>query len=74
MAVANLVSLFNPQKVILGGGVFGPAKQFIPEIYKEAKKWGQPISMELFKLEGSVLGNDAGLYGAGYAALKNIGD
>ncbi len=74
MAIANLVSLFNPQKVIIGGGVFGPAKQFVPQIYEEAKKWGQPISMSLFTLECSALGNDAGLYGAGYAALKNLKD
>lgn len=72
MAVGNLVSLFNPQKIVLGGGIFGPAKQFIPQIYNEAKKWGQPISMGLFTLECSALESDAGLYGAGYAALKNL--
>lgn len=72
MAVANLVSLFNPEKIIMGGGVFGPAIPLIPEIYTEAKKWGQPISTDLFVLEGSALGADAGLYGAGYAALKNF--
>ncbi len=72
MAVGNLVSLFNPQKIVLGGGIFGPAKQFIPQIYNEAKKWGQPISMGLFTLECSALDADAGLYGAGYAALKNL--
>lgn len=72
MAVANLVSLFNPEKIIMGGGVFGPAIPLIPEIYKEAKKWGQPISTDLFVLEGSALAADAGLYGAAYAALKNF--
>lgn len=72
MAVANLVSLFNPEKIILGGGVFGPASSFIPAIYEEAKRWGQPISAGLFVLEGSALGTDAGIYGAGYAALKTF--
>lgn len=71
MAVANLVSLFNPQKIIFGGGVFGPAVKFLDAIYKEALKWGQPISMQQVKLEAAVLGNDAGLYGAGYLALKD---
>lgn len=69
MAVANLVSLFNPQKIIFGGGVFGPALQFLDLIYAEAKKWAQPISIQQVKLEGSALGSDAGLYGAGYLAL-----
>ncbi len=70
MAVANLVSIFNPEKVILGGGVFGPAVRFIPEIRQEAKKWAQPVSEKLYALEASQLGKDAGLYGAAYAALQ----
>ena len=72
MAVANLVSLFNPEKIILGGGVFGPAIQFIPAIMQEAVKWAQPISIKQVKLESSKLGTDAGLYGAAFLALKHI--
>jgi len=71
MAVANLVSLFNPEKIIFGGGVFGPALKFLDEIYSEAKKWAQPISIQQVKLQSSALGNDAGLYGAGWLALKD---
>ncbi len=71
MAVANLVSLFNPEKIILGGGIFGPAIKFIDAIYEEAKKWAQPISIQQVKLEGAALGTKAGLYGAGYLALKD---
>ena len=71
MAVANLVSLFNPEKIIFGGGVFGPGLKFLDLIYDEAKKWAQPISIRQVKLQGSSLGNDAGLYGAGLLALKD---
>lgn len=71
IAVANLVSLFNPEKIIFGGGVFGPALQFLDAIYEEAGKWAQPISIRQVKLEGSALGKDAGLYGAGYLVLKD---
>ena len=35
MAIANLVSLFNPEKIIFGGGVFGPAVRFLDAIYAE---------------------------------------
>lgn len=70
MAVANLVSLFNPQKIIFGGGVFGPALRFLGAINEEARKWAQPISIYQVKLEGAALGTQAGLYGAGYLALK----
>jgi glucokinase len=71
MAIANLVSLFNPEKIILGGGVFGPAINFIPAIIKEATKWAQPISITQVSIEASGLGNDAGIYGAGFLALQN---
>ncbi len=70
MAVANIISLFNPGKIIFGGGVFGPGLKFLDVIYEEAKKWAQPISIQQVKLEGAALGNEAGLYGAGYLALK----
>ncbi len=43
MAVANLVSVFNPEKIVFGGGVFGPAVVLLDDIYREAKKWAQPL-------------------------------
>lgn len=71
MAVANLVSLFNPEKIIFGGGIFGPALKFLDDIYAEAKKWAQPISIKQVSLEASALGSDAGLYGAAWLAMKD---
>lgn len=72
MAVANIVSLFNPEKIIFGGGVFGPAAKLIPAIRKEASRWAQPISITQVILDVSALGADAGVYGAGFLALKNF--
>ncbi len=72
MAVANLVSLFNPEKIIFGGGVFGPASLLLPEIRKEAVRWAQPVSINQVSLEVSGLGGDAGVYGSAFLALKNL--
>jgi glucokinase len=69
MAAANLVSLFNPEVIIFGGGVFGPAKKFLERIRVEAKHWAQPIAMEQVRFVPSDLGSDAGLYGAGRLAM-----
>jgi glucokinase len=55
----------------LGGGVFGPAIKLIPAIKEEAAKWAQPISITQVSIEPSALGNDAGVFGAGFLALKN---
>ena len=70
MAAANLVSIFNPEKIIFGGGVFGPATQFLKAISAEAKKWAQPIAIKQVTFEASKLGSDAGLYGAAYLVLS----
>ena len=69
MGAANLVSLFDPQKIIFGGGVFGPAVKFIPQIYDEACKWGQPISMKSVKFCATEVQSDAALLGAAYLVL-----
>jgi glucokinase len=73
MASANLVSVFNPEKIIFGGGLFGPATPLIPQIRREAAKWAQPISMQQVSFESSALGSDAGVFGAAFLALKNAG-
>jgi glucokinase len=71
MAAANFVSLFNPQMVIFGGGLFGPATRFIDRIYAEAIKWAQPIAISQCTFKATQLPNDAGLYGSGAIAIKN---
>ncbi len=72
MAAANLVSLFNPEKIIWGGGVFGPASYFLDRIYKEASRWAQPIAIRQVSFEKSYLDGDAGLFGAGYLAILSL--
>ena len=70
MAAANLVSLFNPELIIFGGGVFGPALKFLDRIRGEARRWAQPIAIEQVRFVASALGSDAQLYGAGRLAMS----
>ena len=73
MAAANLVSLFNPEVIVFGGGVFGPATRFLDRIRAEAKRWAQPIAIEQVRFAASTLGGDAGLVGAGRLAMLGQG-
>jgi glucokinase len=72
MAAANLVSLLNPEKIVWGGGVFGPAAQLLDRIYNEACRWAQPIAIRQVTFEKSQLSGEAGLYGAGHLALISL--
>lgn len=74
MALANLVSIFNPEKVIFGGGVFGPAARFLDRIREQAAHWAQPIAMGQVAVTVSALGADAALYGAARLALEAAGE
>jgi glucokinase len=69
MAAANLVSLFNPETIVFGGGIFGPAVRFLDRVRAEAERWAQPIAMRQVTFVASALGGDAGLYGAARLAL-----
>jgi len=70
MASANLVSLLNPEKIIWAGGVFGPAKALIADIYNEATRWAQPLNIKSVEFVPSQLSGNAGLLGAAYLAMK----
>jgi glucokinase len=70
MAVANLVSLFDPEMIVLGGGLFGPAGRLLDLIVAEAKRWAQPVSFAKVAVCVSTLGPMACLFGTGELALR----
>lgn len=67
---ANLVSLFNPEIIVFGGGIFGPAKFLIDSIRQEAARWAQPISIKKVKIVSSRLESAAPLLGAAKMILS----
>jgi glucokinase len=71
MAAANLVSLFNPEIIVFGGGIFGPAAKFLDRIRDEARRWAQPIAIDQVRFVVTSLGSDAGLFGAGRLAMTS---
>lgn len=68
MGIANIVSILNPQMIVLGGGLFQAGDLFLDPIRKEFRRWAQPMAAKNVKIELSSLGEDAGLYGAGKLA------
>ncbi len=70
MGVANIVSILNPEVVVLGGGLFQAADLFLDPVRREFKRWAQPLAARSVRIELSTLGENAGLYGCGYLAWK----
>lgn len=68
MGIANIVSILNPQMIVLGGGLFQSGDFLLEPVKAEFRKWAQPIAAKNVKIELSSLGEDAGLYGAGKLA------
>ncbi len=68
MGIANIVSILNPQMIVLGGGLFQAGDLLLDPIRTEFQRWAQPIAAKSVRIELSALGEDAGLYGAGKLA------
>ncbi|HAF60992.1 MAG TPA: hypothetical protein DCK95_01540 [Anaerolineaceae bacterium] len=67
--IANVVSMINPQLVILGGGLGSNCAFLLPRIRKFVDHWAQPFSAQSVEIVISALGSQAGLLGAAYAAI-----
>lgn len=66
--IANLINIFQPEVIAIGGGVSAQGDRFIERIYKNLEKliYGNRIQTKIVLCE---LGNDAGIVGA--AMLRN---
>lgn len=70
MGVANLISVLNPEAIVLGGGVMqGAGDLLLDRIRADALRWAQPIAASHCRIELTQLGEDAGLLGAARLAL-----
>ncbi|MBE0449735.1 MAG: ROK family protein [Clostridia bacterium] len=65
IALGSLINLFNPQMIILGGGMMeSMGKTLKSKIIEESTLHAMPGLMKTVEFSLSVLGDDAGVYGA----------
>lgn len=62
-AVANLVSLFDPEIVVIGGGLARASDLFLDVLRKGMRERAQPIAGKQVRVVVSSLGGDANLLG-----------
>lgn len=64
IGVANLVNIFNPQLVIIGGGVSLAGEDLLRPVEDKIKELAMPVQREFVRLVRSTLGDKAGVWGA----------
>jgi predicted NBD/HSP70 family sugar kinase/biotin operon repressor len=64
IAVANLITTFNPDKILIGGPIGAMEGPFIGMIRKEAARWAMQYPFAAATVERGALGEDTGALGA----------
>ena len=64
LGIVNLVNIFAPEVVILGGGVAANGAFIFPAVRDEVKRRAMRPGNEQVRIEAAAMGNDAGLIGA----------
>jgi glucokinase len=72
VAVANLVNIFNPQVVVIGGGVIGAGELLLGPLRAEVARRALPPSRDVVSIVGAHFGVEAGMIGAGVLALESL--
>lgn len=70
--LSSLIYIFNPKKIILGGGISKQGDFLKDIIIENLSKKLMKNYLEILEIKMAELGNDAGLLGATYILLKKI--
>ena len=74
IGIVNLLHLFNPQRLVIGGGVTKLGAQLYDPMWAAIRKHvSTPAYLEGFDIVPAALGGDAGLIGAAILALTDGG-
>ena len=72
IGLGNIMSIFNPEMIALGGGVIDDLSEFMMPVIKEyAEKYAIYGSFEGTKIIHTSLGGDAGMLGAAALAMSD---
>jgi glucokinase len=72
VGVANFVNVFDPQVVVLGGGVMGAGDLLLEPIRDEVARRALPPGRDAVRVVAAQLGPEAGMVGAGAMAWDEL--
>ena len=70
IAMANLVNIFNPEMIVVGGGVSASFDLFAPYARDEIMSRAFPVSARRCRIARAECGDDAGLLGAAWLVMR----
>lgn len=73
VGVANLMMLFDPEVIVLGGGVMNARDLMFEEMYRAIGERAMLSFRERCRVTVAELGDDVGIYGAIALALSHLG-
>jgi len=71
VATANFVNIFNPEMIVIGGGVSAAWDLFAPYARAEVMKRAFPVPAQRCQIVRAECGDDAGLIGAAWLAFDH---
>jgi glucokinase len=70
VVLASLISVFNPELIVVGGGVSSVWPLLEKPARRALRQWSQPVAVDQVGVSVSPLGQDAGILGAAAAARR----
>jgi glucokinase len=74
VAIASYVNIFNPQMVVVGGGVMGAGEMLLEPARREVQKRALPPSRDNVSIVAAEFGHEAGMVGAAALALDGLSE
>jgi glucokinase len=73
LAIGNLITVLNPSRVILGGGVFFACPELRRRVARDAMEFAGASARPSVRVVDAALGDDAGVVGSALRALAHAG-
>jgi glucokinase len=72
LALANMVSVLNPEMIVIGGGVAAAGNLLLSPAKKTMRQWAQPLAAKQVRIVRSRLGERAALLGMAKMAFDKV--
>ena len=72
VAIASFANIFNPEVVVIGGGVVGAGELLLGPVRAEVKARALPPTRDSVRVEAAAFGVEAGMIGAALLAFDGV--